>query len=252
MKKEILRVGSRAVDALYPRRCPICDGILLPKEKWVCRECTEKVRMISGPRCCKCSSPIQDSSMEYCRDCARNLHSYEEGFAAYPYRGFMEKSLMRYKYQGRMEYAGFYARSICIGSGQFLRRMKPDVLIPVPLHPARMRKRGYNQAEILAVKIGRELHLTVDSKSVKRIKNTKAQKELGRAERRKNLEHAFCLVPERISYRRILLVDDIYTTGSTIDAIASLLLERGAESVGFLAVAAGKGDESFASSRDTA
>ncbi|MCI5649379.1 MAG: ComF family protein [Fusicatenibacter sp.] len=240
--KGIAGIGNRILDAVYPRRCPICDGILLREEKWICRGCAGKVLMITGPRCRKCSSPIKDATLEYCHDCAHTSHSYEEGFAAYPYRGFMEKSLMRYKYQGRTEYAGFYARSICLGGASFIRRMKPEVLIPVPLHPARMRKRGYNQAEILAFRLGKELKLPVDVRSVRRVKNTKAQKELGRAERRKNLEHAFCVVPGRIPYRRVLLVDDIYTTGSTVDAIASLLLERGAESVGFLVVAAGRGE----------
>lgn len=114
----------------------------------------------------------------------------------------------------------------------------PEVLVPVPLHPARQRKRGYNQAEVFAEKLAEEMELPMNARLIRRVKKTKRQKELGPAERRKNLEGAFALAkPGQMKYCRILLVDDIYTTGSTVDAIASLLKVNGAEQVDFVCAA---------------
>lgn len=108
----------------------------------------------------------------------------------------------------------------------------------MPLHPARQRKRGYNQAEVFAEKLAEEMELPVNARLIRRVKKTKRQKELGPAERRKNLEGAFALAkPGQMKYCRILLVDDIYTTGSTVDAIASLLKVNGAEQVDFVCAA---------------
>ena len=101
-----------------------------------------------------------------------------------------------------------------------------------------IRRRGYNQAEVFAEKLAEEMELPVNARLIRRVKKTKRQKELGPAERRKNLEGAFALAkPGQMKYCRILLVDDIYTTGSTVDAIASLLKVNGAEQVDFVCAA---------------
>ena len=128
---------------------------------------------------------------------------------------------MRFKYHERQEYAGFYAHAAFFYVGKQIQRRNPEVLVPVPLHPARQRQRGYNQAEYLAEGIARALRA-----------------EVSPAERRKNLEGAFALAkPGQMKYCRILLVDDIFTTGSTVDAIASLLKVNGAEQVDFVCAA---------------
>ena len=145
---------------------------------------------------------------------------------------------MRFKYHERQEYAGFYAHAAFFYVGKQIQRRNPEVLVPVPLHPARQRKRGYNQAEGFAEKLAEEMELPVNARLIRRVKKTKRQKELGPAERRKNLEGAFALAkPGQMKYCRILLVDDIYTTGSTVDAIASLLKVNGAEQVDFVCAA---------------
>lgn len=235
--KEKNETGNWLLNAVYPRRCPICDGLLSREELYLCRNCVEKIHPILGARCKKCGKPV-GSEEEFCRDCSRTRHSFDRGFAPYGYHGELEASLMRFKYHERQEYAGFYAHAAFFYVGKQIQRRNPEVLVPVPLHPARQRQRGYNQAEVFAEKLAEEMELPMNARLIRRVKKTKRQKELGPAERRKNLEGAFALAkPGQMKYCRILLVDDIYTTGSTVDAIASLLKVNGAEQVDFVCAA---------------
>ena len=235
--KEKQKMGIWLLNAVYPRRCPICDGILSSKEPYLCRNCVEKIHPILGARCKKCGKPVKKEE-EFCRDCSRTRHSFDRGFAPYGYHGELEASLMRFKYHERQEYAGFYAHASFLYVGQQIRMRNPEVLIPVPIHPARRRYRGYNQAEVFAKKLEEEFQIPMDANLVRRVKRTKRQKELSPAERRKNLEGAFVMKStKKMKYRRILLVDDIYTTGSTVDALAELLKQNGACQVDFLCAA---------------
>lgn len=227
---------NRILDIIYPRRCPMCDGILLPEEPWICEKCVEKLHPITENRCVICGKPVPEQE-ERCRDCQKREHYFDRARAPYGYHGQMEQSLMRFKYGGRMEYAGFYAHAICRYEIDFIRQIRPEVLIPVPVHPARMRKRGYNQAHLIAKHLSQELQIAEEIHLVKRVRNTKAQKDLNPEERRKNLEHAFALTGKEQPYRTILLVDDIYTTGSTADALAKLLKQHGARQVSIVSAA---------------
>ena len=137
---------------------------------------------------------------------------------------------MRLKYKGRAEYAHFYGKAMALFFQRHMPLFEPDVLIPVPIHPSRYRKRGYNQAELIAREVSCMLSVPVDTGILYRRKKTKAQKELGRRARLRNLKDAFG-VKDRCPYRRVLLIDDIFTTGSTIERISALLLENGASEI---------------------
>ena len=237
MKK---RAGN-ILDWIYPRRCPVCDGILEKKEPYICRKCAGKLKPVEEPRCRKCSKPIRSWTEEYCVECGKGKHAYEKGYAVYPYHGPIQGSLMRFKYAQRQEYAGFYAQAIRIYGGDAIQRMQPEALVPVPIHKKKLRARGYNQAEVLARQLTDQTGIPMDADLVLRKKNTLPQKELDHEERRRNLREAFALKhpDKKLPYKRILLVDDIYTTGSTVDALAALLKQAGAEEVCFVAVAIG-------------
>ena len=103
------------------------------------------------------------SEEEFCRDCSRTRHSFDRGFAPYGYHGELEASLMRFKYHERQEYAGFYAHAAFFYVGKQIQRRNPEVLVPVPLHPARQRQRGYNQAEVFAEKLAEEMELPMNA-----------------------------------------------------------------------------------------
>ena len=122
-----------------------------------------------------------------------------------------------------------------------IRGWGPDLIIPVPLHKKRRRKRGYNQAGVLGRRLGRLLGIRVDDKSLLRRVYTDPQKKLGRLERKKNLRNAFALKESFKPVPVVLLVDDIYTTGNTIDAVSEVLKKKGVEKVYFLTISIGQG-----------
>ena len=122
---------------------------------------------------------------------------------------------------------------------QYMERWTPQLIVPVPLYPGKKRMRGFNQAAYLAERLSGYTGIPWDEQLVRKIKKTRSQKKLNAAERRRNLKKAY-LVTGKISGLTVLVVDDVYTTGSTMDAMAMSLREAGAEEVYFLTVCAGR------------
>ena len=226
-------------DMLYPPRCPICDRVGKLGDRGICSECMHKTKYILPPRCMKCGKHIEDVSEEYCGDCAKGVHYYVRGRSLFAYKD-IAKSLYRFKYKGRREYALVYGREMAYFLGDMIRDWKADALVPVPLYKTRERRRGYNQAELLAGVLGKELGIPVNKDLVKRIENTMPLKMLNPEERLNNLKKAFILMENGVKLKRVIVVDDIYTTGSTIDALAQVLLEWGAEEIFFVTLAIGE------------
>ena len=127
--------------------------------------------------------------------------------------------------------------------GRQILSWKVDALVPVPLHPARKRKRGYNQAELLALEIGKQLGLRVENNWLIRTKNTVPQKLLNGQERRNNLKKAFKAGQNDVKLNAIVIIDVIYTTGSTIDAMAAVCRQQGVSRIYFAALSIGNGQE---------
>lgn len=229
------------LDALYPRRCPVCDEIVMPKGALICPECFPKLSYIKGPTCKKCGKEVFGETIEYCYDCTRRHHSFEYGLALINYDDYAKHSMSAIKYKNKRQYLDFYAEAICQRYGSRILGMNAQALIPVPVHPSRKRKRGFNQAELLAGRIGARLNIPVYPDVLLRNKKTAPQKELNPAERLKNLQQAFIpgFIPPGLT--DVILVDDIYTTGSTVEACARVLLAAGIRRVYFLAICIGHG-----------
>lgn len=228
---------------VYPRRCPVCHGIVVPKGEMICIPCRKRLRPISEPRCKKCSKPLGKEEQEYCYDCAKGKHCYEEGIALYPYDKVMQKSIAYFKFQNRREYARAYAEEIEKCLGERLLRWGADCFVPIPVHRKKQISRGFNQAELLAREVSRLLGVPVDADLLVRVRKTLPQKELNDEERRKNLINAFQIGKKGVKYKRIILVDDIYTTGSTVDACARVLKASGIQEVYFFSLCIGTGYE---------
>ena len=126
----------------------------------------------------KCGKPLPETETEYCPDCMRREHGFEKGRAAFVYDQLMRASISRFKYHNRREYADFYAEELLRRFGRTLRSWQPDALIPVPIHKSRMRKRGFNQAALVADRIGERLGIPVEKEVLLRVKKTKPQKNL--------------------------------------------------------------------------
>ncbi len=229
------------LDLLYPARCPVCHGLLQGRGR-VCPGCRKKLIYIKEPRCKKCGKQLESREQEYCRDCQRYSHAFTQGGAVFAYDDVMSRSLYRFKYHNRREYAGFYAEEMYRVFGRMLNRWNPQVILPVPIHRSKKRRRGYNQAELVAKELGRLTHIPVDTKSLIRIVNTVPQKELSRSDRRKNLKSAFCYNSQGSVYETVLLIDDIYTTGATLDAISEILRQNGVKKIFFLTICVGRND----------
>ena len=233
-----MNLWKKCLDLLYPQTCYFCGKI--SKDK-LCQSCCEKVIYIEEPRCKKCGKPIRYEEKELCYDCQQNDTYYEQGKSLWLHQGAVKWSVYQFKYHNRRIYGRFYAEELYRLYGKKLEDWRIDVIIPIPLHPKRRRKRGYNQAEIIAKHLGRISGIRVDRKAVVRVNDTKPQKQLNPKERKRNLQRAFRVHKNWEPVKRILLIDDIYTTGNTIDAVAKVLKEKGACKVWFLTISIGQG-----------
>ena len=175
---------------------------------------------------------------------------YYRGAASFRYRS-ISGSLYRFKYEGRREYADYYAREMTRTLDSFLAELggghtpqigghTPQILVPVPCSAQRMRKRGYNQAAILARKMAEKSGIPIAEDALSRPADTRAMRNMSASERQKNLKKAFHAYGNSVRLKSIMLIDDIYTTGATIDACAGALLEAGAKEVSFLTLAIGE------------
>jgi ComF family protein len=234
------------LDMIYPVCCPVCSEIVIPKGERICPSCREKLQYIKEPRCKKCSKPIEIEEKELCGDCEHKKFHFEKGYAVWVYDETMKRSIANFKYHNKKEYAKFYIDEIVRLYGSVIKKLSVDAIVPVPLHPSKYRERGYNQADILAKGIGKKLELPVISKLLLRTKKTLPQKKLSDKERFRNLQEAF-QYNEKVTdayqgkLTKVLLVDDIYTTGSTIEACSKQLLTNGVKEVYFIILCIGKG-----------
>ena len=227
---------NKILDILYPRRCPVCGDITGGFGRMICPECLRKLSFVRSPVCKKCGKEIEDESMEFCPDCMRHSRAFEYGIALLNYDEAARHSMAQIKYNNKREYLDFYGTALAARYGRTIRRMHADALVPVPIHATRKKTRGFNQAELLARVIGKKLELPVLPEILVRNKKTLPQKDLSAAERLKNLSGAFAAgeIPDGI--RSVILVDDIYTTGSTIEACARALRAAGVERVYFVVI----------------
>lgn len=227
------------VDLLYPRRCPVCDDVLGPG-RYICEECRGQLVHIKEPRCYKCGKHLADDSLEYCTDCSKGRHIYDQGLALYDYPS-VSKTIYRFKYSNRSEYSKYLGIELARHLGPQILSWKPDVIIPVPLHKKKLQKRGYNQAGLLAKELSKCLDIPYYDRLILRQKNTVPMKELRGSERQINLKNAFIVGDNDVKLSKVVIVDDIYTTGATIDAIARVLKEAGVQKVFFIALSIGVG-----------
>lgn len=239
MMRQILET---LLDILYPRHCPVCREIVAYPGKWVCPRCRRKVHPIREPKCKKCGKPLDQEEREYCHDCQKRGHPYERGLALLAYEGWAKEAIYQIKFHNKREYLDFFAREMAKELGREVLTWGAQAIVPVPLHKKKRRKRGFNQAELLADKLGTLLEIPVRKDLAERVRYTEAQKELSFRERRKNIRGAFRVNAAELDVEKIILVDDIYTTGSTVDEMTEEFQKKGARQVYFLTICIGRAD----------
>lgn len=227
---------AHLLDWFFPRGCVLCAELLpvTQKERVLCKNCAEKIPFLTGPLCAKCGATLQAAEGPLCRSCSRQEMVFRRGFAAFAYEDIRE-GIHLFKYRKVREngvpLAGFMYAYLCTHHPETL--VETDLLVPVPMFPAKEKARGFNQSALLAQELSRLSGLPYEN-ALRRVRNTVPQSELSPEDRKQNLRDAVALVEGAdVNGKHILLIDDIFTTGSTINACASILYKMGAETVDF-------------------
>ena len=241
MKSEKSKWIKMAQEYLFPNRCPVCYDIVVPRGNYICDVCRDKFPIITGAVCKKCGKPLDEEEKEFCRDCICHRRSFVQGIAMMPYQdAVVHRMMLRVKYQNARQLLDYPCQLMGIRYKNMVKNWNIEALIPVPIHESRRRMRGFNQAEEIALRLGNFWEIPVDTSLLYRKKKTVPQKDLTSEQRFRNLKDAFAIEEKaEHNYRCVMLVDDIYTTGSTLECCSRTLLEGGMERVYIAVLASG-------------
>lgn len=235
---------SRLLDAFFPRRCPICAEVTDPPDQeagalqFIHPECYRKLTRAEGQICMKCGKLLSDSGKEYCDDCMKRMPAFDLGRSLFLNDKALAQSIYDYKYRNRREYADFYAAEMAVRYGRMIRSRHIDAIVPVPLHPKKLKRRGYNQTALVADRLSVLLGIPV-SDCLVRAHETAAQKNLNRYARQRNLAEAFGFNEDCKPVDSVLLIDDIYTTGATMHTCSQVLKKAGVKQILCLTISIG-------------
>lgn len=231
------RMGGLVLDLLLPPRCLKC-GAEIGSDGALCATCWREISFLQPPCCARCGLPFEvDLGAEaICGACARDMPLYERARAALRYDEASRTLVLAFKHGAKLQLAPTLGRFMRRAGADLLAAC--DVIVPVPLHWTRLFVRRYNQAAVLAHALSVGGGPPVEADLLRRHRATPSQGRSGRAERRRNVHGAFALKRGRnVAGRRILLVDDVLTTGATVTECARVLMDSGAKAVDVLTVA---------------
>lgn len=230
--------AQKTLDVLFPPRCMACEHAVDGRDAF-CLPCWEKVRFLGNAVCGCCGLPLEGGDGEaLCYACIHTPKPYDKARAVVAYEGTVRKVIHHFKFRDRTHLAPVLARWMERAGKNLLS--EADVIVPVPLHPLRMMARKYNQALLLAKHLSTISGITLMPRLLQRKKRTKRQAGLGVAQRQANVEGAFSvrsLCQNALQGKTVLLVDDVMTTGATLEACSRALLKAGAGKVHVLTLA---------------
>lgn len=231
------------VNLVYPLSCQVCKSPLTPEnDRFLCHDCWEKIQKNPPPFCAKCgrSLPGLRDSAYICGDCQRSEYHFNRAWAACLYEGVVKECIHLVKYSKKLCLVKPLSQLVLDFATTYLDMKAVDQLVPIPLHSAKLREREFNQAELIASRIKASFNIPIVSDNLRRIKLRPPQTTLPRKERIRNLNGAFKIKnPSQFRQRSILLIDDVFTTGSTVNECSKVLLEAGAKKVDVLTLARG-------------
>jgi ComF family protein len=236
----VKRLLNDVCDIVFPPRCLSCAENTLSAKETFCSSCLGKIRFISGSLCPICGMPFFASPAQshICGNCLENRPFYTQARAMAGFETIIMDAIHKFKYGRNITVGAALASCMADFSFPDFNYSKYSLLIPVPLHIKRLRERGFNQSLLLARKLGKKHRLPVNFSLLKRHKFTLTQTGLNKTEREKNIKGAFAVADiQKIRGKNIILIDDVYTTGATINECAKVLLKAGAEQVAVLTLA---------------
>jgi ComF family protein len=234
---------NAALALVYPETCQLCgQARAAPAQGFVCADCQAQARFIEPPFCERCGRPFQGnvSGPFDCSDCLGAEWAFRTARSAVVARDSVLDVIHRYKYGRALWFEPFLAGLLINRAAPDLTAQSWDALVPVPLHPARQRQREFNQAERLARRLSQATRIPVNGRLLRRVAPTRSQTLLTRRERLANVRAAFAMRPGAcLEGRRLVLIDDVMTTGATTGACAAVLRAAGAAEVCVWTVARG-------------
>jgi len=239
LRRSTAALAGLAINALLPPRCLAC-GCVVERPGALCSDCWEGVDFIAPPLCAACGYPFafEMEAEALCPDCIREQPAYDRARAVMTYNDASKRLLLGFKHGDRTDGAPAYATWLARAGAPLIA--EADLILPVPLHWLRLFRRRYNQSALLAQALARHSGLPVATGLLRRRRNTPPQGHLPRSARRQNVAGAFAVAPDaraQLEGRRLLLIDDVLTTGATAEACAKLLKRQGAAAVDVLVLA---------------
>ena len=236
------KVAGKALSSLlYPPRCEICARTVGDGD-YLCTECEKTAPKVEKPCCSVCSQPFQGAIEGgfICAGCQERKPHFQCAVAPYLSRGIVRELIHRFKYRNEFHLRHQLGRWLCAGfQDERLSLLRADMIVPVPLHPVRYREREFNQAEELARLASKKTGISFCN-ALERLRYTTSQTRFDREERMENLRNAFGIRKNTVVRgKRLILIDDVLTTGSTLDECARTLHTAGAGSIRALTVARG-------------
>jgi ComF family protein len=232
---------SQISDAFFPRICLACSCVLPSgRPEFFCTDCLRQITFLRGRLCPACGITFSDSSAgnHLCSSCIEHQHWFDFARAAVAYEGIILDAIHRFKYGRDLTAGAALAGLLADFDFAGIDFSAFDAMIPMPLHIKRLRERRFNQSLVLARALGKKHGVAVDFSLLKRRRFTLTQTGLNKSQRDKNISGAFAANrPDKIRGGSFLLVDDVYTTGATINECAKILVEAGAKRVAALTVA---------------
>jgi ComF family protein len=238
--KELLAAGLGLV---YPEWCQLCKSARATVgESFICADCRAQIRFIEPPFCDRCGLPFAGAiTNEFeCSNCQESDWHFSFARSAVVAKDQVLEVIHKYKYNRAVWFEPFLADLLIQRAAPELRRANWDWIVPVPLHPTKQREREFNQAERLAERLSRATQIPLSARLLRRVQPTRTQTWLSREERLVNVRKAFALRDNRaLAGERVVLIDDVFTTGATTGACARVLRVAGAGEVCVWTVARG-------------
>ena len=228
-------------EVIFPPLCHVCRSPVTDgAEIHLCASCRDQLVPIGSPLCTVCGEPFAtEGGIDHrCGTCLTSRRPFDAARAPLVLAGPAQELIHRFKYGGKVHLRRPLALLTARELAPLAREWGVELLVPVPLHARRLRERGFNQAVLLGESLGRAWRLPLARRALRRVRWTEPQAGLSAAERAENIRGAFAVAePARVAGRRVLLVDDVYTTGSTVTECARELKRAGATAVFVVTVA---------------
>jgi ComF family protein len=225
---------------LLPAQCHCCEKFLDEGQEGICSDCLSKINWIEPPFCSVCGTPFLSKEVKghSCGHCLTQKKYFRMARALGAYNGSLQEAIHRWKYQGKTTLTSFFGKWMAEGISHYWDPHLFDLLIPVPLYPRRLRERGFNQALLLVKDLSRRTGIPYRKRALRKRNPTVPQVNLSGVEREKEVRGSFHMIGKKeVEGKTILLVDDVYTTGATVNECSKVLMAGGAKRVDVLTLA---------------